>query len=106
MSDEEEEFLAQEWESSDEKFAMQVSDDSMIEEHIAEGDFVILRNQDTAKDGEIAAILNDDGIASLRRFFRERNRVRLEPANKAMSPTYRDSVKVLGVLVGVVRKYH
>ena len=77
----------------------------MIEAHIADGDYVIIHKQELARDGQIAAILDDDGGATLKRFYREKNRVRLEPANKAMKPIYRDNVSILGVLVGVVRKY-
>ena len=77
----------------------------MIEEHIADGDFVVIRKQDSARDGQIVAVRDDDGEATLKRLFREKNRVRLEPANKTMKPIFRDRVDILGVLVGVVRKY-
>jgi repressor LexA len=77
----------------------------MIEEHIADGDFVIIRRQEQARDGQIVAVRDDEGEATLKRFFRDRNRIRLEPANKTMKPIYRDRVNVLGILVGVVRKY-
>jgi repressor LexA len=94
-----------EWEGSDDKFALRVSGNSMIEEHIADGDFVVIKKQEQARDGQIVAVRDDDGEATLKRIFRERNRVRLEPANKAMKPIYRDNVDILGVLIGVVRKY-
>ena len=77
----------------------------MIDEHIADGDFVIIRRQEQARDGQIVAVRDEDGEATLKRFYRERNRIRLEPANKTMKPIYRDRVNILGVLVGVVRKY-
>ena len=82
-----------------------VTGDSMIEEHIADGDFVILRRQEQARDGQIVAVRDDDGEATLKKFYRDKNRIRLEPANKTMKPIFRDRVNVLGVLVGVVRKY-
>jgi repressor LexA len=94
-----------EWEGTDDKFALRVQGNSMIEEHIADGDYVVIKKQDQARDGQIVAVRDDDGEATLKRIFRERNRVRLEPANKAMKPIYRDNVDILGVLVGVVRKY-
>lgn len=94
-----------EWEEADDKFALRVTGDSMIEEHIADGDFVVIRRQEQARDGQIVAVQDDDGEATLKRFYRERNRVRLEPANAAMQPIFRDKVQILGVLVGVVRKY-
>jgi repressor LexA len=77
----------------------------MIEEHIADGDFVILRRQEQARDGQIVAVRDEDGEATLKKFYRDKNRIRLEPANKTMKPIFRDRVNVLGVLVGVVRKY-
>lgn len=94
------------WERSKDKFALKVTGDSMIEAHIADGDFVILKKQEQARDGQIVAVRDDDGEATLKKFFKEKHRVRLEPANKTMKPIFRDKVQVLGVLVGVVRKYH
>lgn len=101
--DEELEFT--EWEGADDKFALQVTGESMIDAHIADGDYVIIRRQEQARDGQIVAVLDAEGEATLKTFFKEKNRVRLEPANKTMKPIYRDKVDILGVLVGVVRKY-
>jgi repressor LexA len=95
----------EEWEGAEDKFALQVTGESMIDEHIADGDYVVIKRQEQARDGQIVAVQDDDGEATLKRFYREKNRVRLEPANKAMKPIYREKVKILGVLVGVVRKY-
>ncbi|MHC5538283.1 transcriptional repressor LexA [Singulisphaera rosea] len=103
--EQDEELGFSEWEGSDDKFALRVTGNSMIEEHIADGDFVVIKRQEAARDGQIVAVRDDDGEATLKRFFRERNRVRLEPANKTMKPIFRDRVDILGVLVGVVRKY-
>jgi repressor LexA len=100
-----EELTFSDWTEPGDKFALRVTGDSMIEEHIADGDFVVLRRQEQARDGQIVAVRDDDGEATLKKFFREKNRIRLEPANKTMKPIYRDRVNVLGVLVGVVRKY-
>jgi repressor LexA len=93
------------WEGAEDKFALQVTGESMIEEHIADGDYVIIKKQEQAKDGQIVAVRDEDGEATLKRFFKEKNRFRLEPANKTMKPIYRDKVNIIGVLVGVVRKY-
>jgi repressor LexA len=93
------------WEGADDKFALQITGDSMIEAHIADGDYVIIKRQEQARDGQIVAVQDVDGEATLKRFYREKHRVRLEPANKSMKPIYRDHVQILGVLVGVVRKY-
>jgi len=100
-----EDFGFDEWGDSDEKFVLQVTGESMIEEHIADGDYVIIQKQETARDGQIVAVQDEEGGATLKRFFREKNRVRLEPANRTMKPIYRDNVTILGTLSGVVRKY-
>jgi repressor LexA len=100
-----EELTFSDWTEPGDKFALRVTGESMIEEHIADGDFVILRRTEQARDGQIVAVRDEDGEATLKKFFRDKNRIRLEPANKTMKPIYRDRVNVLGVLVGVVRKY-
>ncbi len=93
------------WEGAPDKFALKVSGESMIDAHIQDGDFVVIHRQNQARDGQIVAVRDDEGEATLKTIFREKNRVRLEPANKTMKPIYRDKVEILGVLVGVVRKY-
>jgi repressor LexA len=103
QTDEELEFS--EWQGAEDKFALQVTGESMIEEHIADGDYVIIHKQEQARDGQIVAVRDEEGEATLKRFFKEKNRFRLEPANKTMKPIYRDRIDILGVLVGVVRKY-
>jgi repressor LexA len=103
--EQDEELAFTEWEGAEDKFALRVTGESMIDEHIADGDYVVIQRQEQARDGQIVAVRDDDGEATLKRFFKERNRVRLEPANKAMKPIFRDRVNILGVLVGVVRKY-
>ncbi|MFO0949995.1 MAG: transcriptional repressor LexA [Isosphaeraceae bacterium] len=100
-----EELEFSEWEGAEDKFALRVNGNSMIEEHIADGDFVVIQRKETARDGQIVAVRDEEGEATLKRFYREKNRFRLEPANKTMKPIYRDRVEILGVLVGVVRKY-
>ena len=100
-----EELAFTEWEGADDKFALRVTGESMIEEHIADGDYVIIHKQEHARDGQIVAVLDDDNETTLKRIFKEKNRIRLEPANKTMKPIYRDKVSIIGVLVGVVRKY-
>ena len=100
-----EELAFTEWEGADDKFALQVTGESMIEEHIADGDYVIIHKQEHARDGQIVAVRDSDGEATLKRIFKEKNRIRLEPANKTMKPIFRDKVDIIGILVGVVRKY-
>jgi repressor LexA len=86
------------------QFVLQVSGDSMIEAQIADGDFVVVRKQRTARDGQIVVVLTDEGEATLKRFYLEKNRIRLEPANSSMKPIYVKNAKLLGVVVGVVRQ--
>ena len=77
----------------------------MIEDQIADGDYVVVRKQRTSRDGDIVVALVDGNEATLKRYYREPNRVRLEPANKTMSPIYCKNVEVMGVVVGVIRQY-
>ncbi len=100
-----EELTFSDWVEDGSKFALRVTGDSMIEEHIADGDFVIIKKQDEARDGQIVAVRDEDGEATLKKIYRDRTRVRLEPANHTMKPIFRDHVDILGILVGVVRKY-
>ena len=91
--------------NSDEDFCLRVKGDSMIEDQIADGDYVIVHKQETCRDGDIVVALVDGHEATLKRFYKERDRVRLEPANARMKPIYSSNVDVLGVVVGVVRRY-
>jgi len=85
-------------------FVLEVHGDSMIEDQIADGDYVVVRRQRTARKGQIVVALTDEGEATLKRWFPEKNRIRLEPANSNMKPIYVRDAKVLGIVVGVVRK--
>lgn len=84
-------------------FALRVHGQSMIEDHIDEGDYVIVRKQKTAKDGQTVVALVDGSETTLKRFYRDKGRYRLEPANCTMKPIFADRVDVLGVVVGVFR---
>ncbi len=85
-------------------FVLEVSGDSMIDDQIADGDYVIVRRQPTATKGQIVVAITDENEATLKRWFPERHRIRLEPANAEMKPIYVKNARVLGVVVGVVRK--
>lgn len=89
---------------AEDHFCLKVKGDSMIEDHISEGDFVIVNKQSSARDGEIVVALVDGQEATLKRFFKEANRIRLEPANSSMKPIYTNDVDILGVVVGVIRR--
>ncbi len=83
-------------------FVLRVSGDSMKDVGILEGDHVVVRRQDTAEDGEIVVALVEDE-ATVKRFFRERDHVRLQPENEAMEPIRTRDARVLGRVVGVFR---
>jgi repressor LexA len=85
-------------------FVLEVSGDSMIDAQISDGDYVVIHKQRTAQPGQIVVAQTEDGEATLKRWFPEANRIRLEPANASMKPIYVKDARVLGVLVGVVRK--
>jgi repressor LexA len=86
------------------QYCLKVKGDSMIEDHIADGDYVVIRQQKTAHDGDTVVALVDGSDATLKRFYKEKSRVRLEPANSRMKPIYSSNVEILGVLVGVIRE--
>jgi repressor LexA len=85
-------------------FVLKVSGDSMIEDQISDGDYVVIHKQRTARKGQIVVALTDENEATLKRWHPEKNRIRLEPANSTMKPIYVKNARVLGVVVGVVRK--
>jgi repressor LexA len=85
-------------------FVLEVSGDSMIDAQISDGDYVVIHKQRVAQPGQIVVAQTEDGEATLKRWFPEANRIRLEPANASMKPIYVKDARVLGVLVGVVRK--
>ena len=88
-------------------FVLQVKGDSMIEEGIFDRDFVVFEEVEGNEvvDGDIVMALLDNGLATLKRFFKEKTRVRLEPANSSMSPIFATNVKIQGKCVGVIRRY-
>ena len=91
--------------SGKESYVLQVKGDSMIDEHIRDGDYVIVERRDSAENGETVVALLNGGDATLKKFYREKGRIRLQPANPAMKPIYCRDVKIQGVVIGVVRKY-
>ena len=77
----------------------------MIEEGISDGDIVIIREQQTVDDGEKAvAYMPDRNEVTLKKIYREKDRVKLVPANKYMEPFYETNVEIQGKVVGVLRK--
>jgi repressor LexA len=86
-------------------YVLQVRGQSMIEDHINDGDYVVIEQTESANDGEIVVALLDNGMATLKRFFKEATRIRLQPANSAMQPIFVKNVRIQGRVVGLVRKY-
>jgi repressor LexA len=86
-------------------FVLQVRGESMIEEQIRDGDYVVVEEAENATNGQIVVALLDNGMATLKRFFKEATRIRLEPANSTMSPIFVKNVTIQGRVVGLIRKY-
>lgn len=86
-------------------YVLQVRGESMIEEQIRDGDYVIVEQTDSANNGEIVVALLDNGMATLKRFFKEATRIRLEPANAKMQPIFVKNVRIQGKVVGLIRRY-
>ena len=85
-------------------FVLRVRGKSMIEDHIDDGDYVVVQSQNTARDGDIIVALLEDSRATLKRFFREKDRVRLQPANGQMQPIYTRDIQIQGKVIGVIRR--
>lgn len=88
----------------DDRFALEVNGDSMIDAHIADGDYVVIQQQSYAYPGQIVVAQTDEHEATLKYWFPENGRIRLQPANKNMKPIYVDNAEVKGVVIGVVRR--
>lgn len=91
-----------------EHYALEVSGDSMVEEGILDGDYVLIRRAETAREGEIVVALIDDEEATLKTYRREGTMVRLDPANRSYEPQRYEPrrVKIQGKLAGLIRRYH
>jgi repressor LexA len=85
-------------------FALEVKGDSMIGDNIHEGDYVICRRQSTAQDGQLVVAILDEENATLKRFYREKNQARLQPANDDYDPIYSYNCRIEAVVIGLVRK--
>jgi repressor LexA len=85
-------------------YVLRVRGDSMIDAHILDGDLVVIQEQQTARDGDIVVAQVEENSVTLKRFFKERDRVRLQPANQGYEPQFYDDVRIQGKLVGVIRR--
>jgi len=86
------------------EYLLTITGDSMIKAGIHDGDHVVVRSQDTAQDGEIVVALVGDAEATVKRFFKEADHIRLQPENDALEPITSTDVTVLGKVVGVLRR--
>ncbi|MBL9079250.1 MAG: transcriptional repressor LexA [Planctomycetes bacterium] len=92
--------------TGDSIYLLKVRGKSMIEDHIDDGDLVVVERRETALDGDIVVAILDGEEATLKRFYRERNgTIRLQPANSSMEPIYTTRVQVRGVVRGVIRRF-
>ncbi|MEK7595181.1 MAG: transcriptional repressor LexA [Patescibacteria group bacterium] len=87
-------------------FVLQVKGDSMIDEGILDGDYVVIAQQATANNGEIVVALIDNEFATLKKYYKEKDTIRLQPANPNMQPIFAKDVKIEGVVTGIIRRYN
>ncbi|MGC5323962.1 transcriptional repressor LexA [Brevibacillus sp. SYSU BS000544] len=92
--------------SSDNVFMLRVSGDSMIEAGILNGDYVIVRQQNVATNGDIVVAMTEEDEATVKRFFKEKTHFRLQPENSSLEPIILQSVSILGKVIGVYRNIH
>ena len=85
-------------------FVLEVTGDSMADEHIRDGDYVVCQKRNTARDGEVVVALIEDGEATLKTFYKEGDRIRLQPANVNYQPIYPRQIEIQGVVIGVIRR--
>jgi repressor LexA len=101
--------LEQLFKSKNGVYVLRVRGESMIDDHLCDGDFVVIDRRENAKNGEQVVALLDTGEATLKRFYKEGgNKVRLQPANKSMEPRVVDAdrCRIQGVVIGVLRSYN
>ena len=84
-------------------YALRVRGDSMVEDGIFNNDIVIVRSQKTANDGQTVVAIIDDNQATLKKIFKEKDKIRLQPANKNLRPFFRKKVEVRGVVEKIIR---
>lgn len=85
-------------------YVLRVRGDSMVDAHIMDGDLVVIREQQTARDGDIVVAQVEENAVTLKRFFKEQDRIRLQPANESYEPQFYEDVRIQGKLVGVIRR--
>ena len=89
---------------SGDAYILRVRGDSMIEAAIVDGDFVLIRPQQTARNGDIVVAQVEENAVTLKRFYKENGKIRLQPANPNYPPQYYEDVRIQGKLIGVIRR--
>ena len=84
-------------------YALQVKGDSMIEDGIFDGDIVVIRSQNIADNGQTAVAIIDDNQVTLKKIYKEKGKIRLQPANKNLKPFYRKQVEIRGIVEKIIR---
>lgn len=92
--------------SGDKSFVLQAKGDSMIDDGILSGDYVVVKEQKEARNGDIVVAVLKNGFATLKRYYQEASRIRLQPANSTMSPIYVTEVEIRGKVVAVIRQFN
>jgi len=100
--------MEQMFQSKNGVYVLRVRGESMIEDHLCDGDYVVIERRETARNGEQVVALLDSGEATLKRFYKEGRNVRLQPANSSMEPRIVEAnrCRIQGVVIGVLRSYH
>ena len=91
--------------NKDNVFMLSVSGNSMVNAGILDGDYVLVQETNSANNGEIVVALIDDEEATVKRFFKERTCIRLQPENDTMEPIYSRNVSILGKVIGLIRQF-
>lgn len=92
--------------SEENLFMLEIMGESMIEAGILDGDYVIVKKQSNANNGEIVVAMTEDDEATVKRFFKEKNHIRLQPENSSMEPILVNNVAILGKVVGLYRNVY
>ncbi len=90
---------------TEDRYVLKVRGDSMINDSICDGDFVVIERRTNARNGEIVVALLENGEATLKRMYRENGKIRLQPANDAYEPIWVDDCTIQGICVGVIRTF-
>jgi len=92
--------------SGQKSYVLQAKGDSMVDDGILSGDYLVIKEQKDANNGDIVVAVLKNGFATLKRFYREVNRIRLQPANSTMLPMYVTEVEIKGKVVAVIRQFN